>query len=400
MLRKLLKQRGLPRAGRIYIVFSGLISLVYEIPGAYFILMLYKFGVSPERIGFILLVYHITILLFDYPTGAIADRFGRKRTYCLGLVLEGSAFVTFSLAKDYSVMLLAAVISGLGVANMSGSFVAWVVDEIREEVREEARYKDLMISIFSLAGGLSRAISIVSSFVASALASFAIHIAVLVPGILLIVTGLVLMVVGRENYGSLRKSPITIAVDGLKYAFKEKRFLLCTASYCLIFGAFWAFAITWQIFLSDVFRLSRESYGLLYSMMLLSASLGSFLAPLISKRISEKGVLTLVLAGLAVSFVILGITREFITSIATILLIEFWSGAMLPPLRTVLNLLIPSEYRTSLLSLISSVGSLTRALVSPLAGVMLVSLGYSLLYPVVAFVWIVALLTLRSALAS
>ena len=134
-------------AANIYIAFSGLIGLVYNITGAYFIIMLYEFGIALEKIGIILSVYTLTVLLIDYPTGVVADIIGRKTTYCLGLALEGSSLVIFSLNLGYHVMILASVISGFGVAMMSGSFSAWVVEEIKKE-RED--WKEVISRVFSL----------------------------------------------------------------------------------------------------------------------------------------------------------------------------------------------------------------------------------------------------------
>jgi MFS family permease len=381
-------------AANIYIAFSGLIGLVYNITGAYFIIMLYEFGITLEKIGIILSVYTLTVLLIDYPTGVVADIIGRKTTYCLGLALEGSSLVIFSLNLGYHVMILASVISGFGVAMMSGSFSAWVVEEIKKE-RED--WKEVISRVFSLSSGIGTAAGLASGFLASLIAIFGTRYPILVSGALLVIISLFLLIIGGDNRGRLEKKPLRILVEGLKHL-RRREFLLCVISSSMMSGAFWAFAITWQPLFHDVHGLGKEGYGVLFSIMLLGMSLGNFSVPVLSKLFSRWKILISALLMRIPLFIALGLTRELYSAVFIVALIEFTLGVVGPLMATVFNLLIPSELRASLLSLSSSADSLTNTLVGPIAGLIVSILGYSALYNLAALMWLASALLLLPVL--
>jgi MFS family permease len=64
-------------AGFFYLM-SALFWIAIGIMGAYWTLYLYNLGISFASISLILLMVPISSLLFEIPTGAIADIFGRK----------------------------------------------------------------------------------------------------------------------------------------------------------------------------------------------------------------------------------------------------------------------------------------------------------------------------------
>jgi len=76
--------------------------------------------------------------VFELPTGAWADRFGRKRLFLLGLALNLAALLPFALAADgLWPYLLAAVATGVGSALASGNVEALLHDELAELGREK-----------------------------------------------------------------------------------------------------------------------------------------------------------------------------------------------------------------------------------------------------------------------
>ena len=66
------------------------------------------------------------------PTGVLADRYGRKPSIVIGLVLIGISFVLVAI-PNLAVVLVAQVFIAVGWTGLSGADVAWITDEVGED---------------------------------------------------------------------------------------------------------------------------------------------------------------------------------------------------------------------------------------------------------------------------
>ena len=75
----------------------------------------------------------VSILLFEVPTGVLADTRSRKLSVIIGIFLIGLGFLVEGLLPAFVPILLAQVVAGLGFTFTSGATIAWISDEIGEE---------------------------------------------------------------------------------------------------------------------------------------------------------------------------------------------------------------------------------------------------------------------------
>ena len=75
-------------------------------------------------------------LVAEVPTGAFADRFGRRLTFATGTVIEAAGILIFALAGNFSLLLLSYVLWSLGFAFRSGNDGAYIYDALAAEGRE------------------------------------------------------------------------------------------------------------------------------------------------------------------------------------------------------------------------------------------------------------------------
>jgi MFS family permease len=68
--------------------------------------------------------FFLLIVLAEVPTGAIADRFGRRVSLMLGSALFAVAVFIFGIADNYAVILLSYTAWGLGLTFQSGADTA------------------------------------------------------------------------------------------------------------------------------------------------------------------------------------------------------------------------------------------------------------------------------------
>ena len=72
----------------------------------------------------------VTVLLFETPTGILADLLSRRLSFIIGLFLFGIGFLIEGSFPAFGPLLLGTVIWGLGITFISGAGEAWIADEL------------------------------------------------------------------------------------------------------------------------------------------------------------------------------------------------------------------------------------------------------------------------------
>jgi DHA3 family tetracycline resistance protein-like MFS transporter len=78
-------------------------------------------------------VMELSILVFEIPTGVVADAVSRRRSVLLGTTLMGAALVLTGLFPSFPALLGAQALWGLGYTFTSGATEAWVAGEVGDE---------------------------------------------------------------------------------------------------------------------------------------------------------------------------------------------------------------------------------------------------------------------------
>jgi DHA3 family tetracycline resistance protein-like MFS transporter len=90
-------------------------------------------GLSPLQLLLIGTVIMVTGLLFEVPTGIVADLYSRRLSVIIGGVLIGVCYVLTGSFPFYTVALVAALIEAIGDTFVSGALDAWITDEVGTE---------------------------------------------------------------------------------------------------------------------------------------------------------------------------------------------------------------------------------------------------------------------------
>jgi DHA3 family tetracycline resistance protein-like MFS transporter len=89
-------------------------------------------GLNPLQLVLVGTVLELAVLLFEVPTGVLADAYGRRRSVILGFVLIGAGFSFEGALPTFATVLVAQVIWGVGYTFTSGALQAWIADELGE----------------------------------------------------------------------------------------------------------------------------------------------------------------------------------------------------------------------------------------------------------------------------
>ncbi|HZU76020.1 MAG TPA: MFS transporter, partial [Dehalococcoidia bacterium] len=93
-------------------------------------------------------------LMFQVPTGALADVFSRRLSVVIGHALTGAGFVLWGASTQFELILLAQVVWGLGYTFVSGAEEAWIAGEIGEARAADAFLRGSQARLIGGIGGI------------------------------------------------------------------------------------------------------------------------------------------------------------------------------------------------------------------------------------------------------
>lgn len=96
-------------------------------------LLLLEKGATLSSISVIIGIFSFTVIVFELPTGIMADIIGRKKTFVLSLVLSLIFSIVFLLGHGLIMLCIGIFIYGLNRAVSSGSFEALFIDSYINE---------------------------------------------------------------------------------------------------------------------------------------------------------------------------------------------------------------------------------------------------------------------------
>jgi MFS transporter, DHA3 family, tetracycline resistance protein len=132
----------------------------------------------------------LVVLLFEVPTGVVADAYSRRLSIIIGYFLMGIGFLVEGLFPIFGMILLTQLLWGAGYTFTSGATQAWLSDEIGEEAANRAFLRG---NQFDLVGAL------IGMLIAIPLGNIGINIPILIGGAAVIGIAVVLMLFMPET---------------------------------------------------------------------------------------------------------------------------------------------------------------------------------------------------------
>jgi DHA3 family tetracycline resistance protein-like MFS transporter len=145
---------------------------------------------DPFQLVFIQTVFTTTLLLFEIPTGVVADVYGRRLSVIIGYVLTGIGAIVEGVFQSFELVLLAQVVWGIGFTFISGARDAWIADETGE-----ARVGHT----YMRGSQVGRAAFLIGIPISTALGTIALNLPIILAGALFILLALFLVLVMPEE---------------------------------------------------------------------------------------------------------------------------------------------------------------------------------------------------------
>lgn len=151
---------------RTYYLVSAFYHSSWAVIGPIYALFLLDRGLNLLEINLVLATFLITSFVFEVPTGAVADVFGRKVSFVLSCLVRMVAFLLYAVSNEFWVFLVAEFIDAVGLTLATGALDAWAVDGMRREGHDGKTER-----FFARAQVLTRALMIVSGLAGGYLAT-------------------------------------------------------------------------------------------------------------------------------------------------------------------------------------------------------------------------------------
>lgn len=346
---------------KIYSVFSELLIL-----GPIIVLYLLAKGLEFTEIMVLQSIAAVSVVIFEVPTGAVADKIGRKFSIIFGSSLWGLSLFIYIVGKNFYIFAIAEIIFSLGATFKSGADIALIYDSLKALNREKE---------FQRIEGYARSFTFGAQGIGSIIAGFIYEINIYLPMIVsigfMIITSIIAMNFkepfiddkeGREEVKYFQQIK-----ESWKYILGHEK-IKAIMVYSMVFfifyrTGFWYF----QPYMESV-NIPVKYFGILFFIFNVVAALASNKCYKIM-RITKPRTLTFMSSLLIASFILLGIIKIWI-GVFAILFQQVARGLYRPVTRKYMNKHIPSDKRATILSFHSLAVNIAVAVSLPFMGLL------------------------------
>lgn len=145
--------RRLP-ATTVYLIYSGASGVLVRMGLTIFsVFLIVDLELNPFQLLLMGTILEVSYLLFEVPTGVVADTVSRRLSMLIGLFGVGVAFLVLGVSTSFWMAAASQVIWGIFATFESGAEIAWLTDEIGEEQAHEYYLRgEQVFQIASLVG--------------------------------------------------------------------------------------------------------------------------------------------------------------------------------------------------------------------------------------------------------
>ncbi|MCO4467732.1 hypothetical protein Si133o_01737 [Streptococcus infantarius subsp. infantarius] len=115
----------------VFLLSNFLISVAYSLPHSILTVILLAKGLSLSQILIIQSAYSIAIVLFEFPSGLLADNYSRKNLYSLSKLFLIIMFLIVLFSNQFYLIFAAWFCYGIAAALDSGTLDAYIINQLK-----------------------------------------------------------------------------------------------------------------------------------------------------------------------------------------------------------------------------------------------------------------------------
>jgi MFS family permease len=321
--------------------------------------------------------FTVGIVLFEIPTGVVADTWGRRTSYLVGTIVLAAATLLYLALWQWHAPFwqwaVSSVLLGLGFTFFSGALEAWVVDALRA-----VGHTDGLEKVFGRAQVVTGAAMLTGS-VAGGLVAQVTNLGVpylLRVGMLCLMFLVALVLMRDQGFMPDRSRPsrevmADILRTSARYGLRNPPVRWLMVAGCFTSGVGFYVFYAMQPFLLELYG-SSTAYGiagLAAAVVAGSQMLGGVAAGRVRSLVRRRT--TVILVGMFVGALLLaaiGLVRSFPLALGLLVLAGVVEAAVVPVRQSLLNDVVPSAQRATLLSADSLISGVGGVVVQPILG--------------------------------
>jgi MFS family permease len=329
--------------------------LSWSFLGPVYAVFLLSRGLDFLEINLVLATYLITAFLFEVPTGAVADLFGRKVSFLASCVVRMIAFALYAFSDSFHEFIFAEFIDAIGTTLASGALDAWAVDGVKAEGREGP-----VDRLFARAHVIARVLMITSGLASGYLAGERLVLPWFAGAGAFAVTFIVAACVMREpevqrpgadrSWTAAHESLQRTIAEGLRIVRSSPVLLgLCLLTAALSYGGMPAHML-WQPRIQELSGEGTWLLGWVWAFINVSGIVGSALAWRLHGRVRRALILCFTAAWRGVTLGIAAVATDLSIVLPGVLMQDLCFGVSEPLFQAWMNEPISAERRATVLS--------------------------------------------------
>ena len=311
-------------------------------------------------------VLSLTVLLFEIPTGIIADKYGRKISLVFSSIFFMFSMSIYLLAHNFWLFGLAFVLLGIGITFGSGATEALIYDSLKKVNKKSEMRKSMghFMSAEVLAGMVTPPIA---SFIAKDLLQWQFNLLIYFTIISYFIAFILILTLKDIKSKKQEVEKFDFSFNDLKLLRKNHKFTRLAINKILVGVAMSSFVLLWQP--------QFQASGVPIKLFGIFLALGSFGIFIVNQRIewiskiAKSGTLLFISSIAAViGFILLGVILNPVVSILVYIILRIIVSIREPILSQHINDSIKSKKRAAILSLISMISALIAFILKPVIG--------------------------------
>ncbi|MDC7954585.1 MFS transporter [Fusobacterium simiae] len=312
---------------------------------------LLQLGLKNTQIGLIWSVVLLTQMLFDYPTGSFADRYGRLKIFTVGMVLTGSAIVMIAYSINVIMLYMSAILMGIGESQISGTLFPWFINslDMSENLQEKEEY---ILKSNGQVQYSANIIGILTGFVISFL-NLDYKFMLVLAGTFQAINGILIYFSFKDNK-STEVNLIKIGKKSFYIFLKEYKLWVYTLAMTVHYSFYSIYLFIWQPRANLLGVVGSKLTGInsIYLLCLVVSGL------VIKYKKEIKNYLYILCTILIpISLIIIYHSQSMTLYLIGIILLGFSNGMIAPQIMSTVHYFITDEVRSSVISLVSSLSS-------------------------------------------
>lgn len=372
---------------RVYYILAFMEEFALGVHASIYVLFLLSQNLNLFQVNVVNFVFMISCFLFELPTGAIADTFGRKKSLLIGYILFAFGFYIYFTSYSFVMFLVAEMIAAIGYTCLSGAREAWVADEIRQQ--NLTQKVDVVYSHGSI---LAQFAALISGVIGAYIGTVGLRLPMLFSSFVMLLTGLFVYFFLFEKFEKPRhlaenttmKALEKTIREGVAYATLHKTIILLLIAAFFLNFAFQAPNMYWAPRFNELGGNQIWIVGWVWAAISLSMMFGGYIIKKLlqkDKNYTQISIVTIFFLG--IPLFLSATSHVFSIVLVSFLLYEIGRGMYQPVQKSYVNSLLQPHVRATVFSLESMVAKLGAA-----TGLLM--LGYIANKTDIQFSWIIS----------